>query len=122
MDLGGSRRNSLSVSAQDFIDNREEVLALLARYDHVRLSLHGHVHANSIATRGGVVFVTTASAAEYPMHWREVRVRPCEVELRTHALDLPEVLQKSRERDTRNGRNAAKLGEPLANNLLLRTC
>ena len=26
------------MSAQDFIDNREEVLALLARYDHVRLS------------------------------------------------------------------------------------
>ena len=81
MDLGGSRRNSLSVSAQDFIDNREEVLALLARYDHVRLSLHGHVHANSIATRGGVVFVTTASAAEYPMHWREVSVYECEERL-----------------------------------------
>ena len=69
------------MSTQDFIDNREEVLALLARYDHVRLSLHGHVHANSIATRGGVVFVTTASAAEYPMHWREVSVYECEERL-----------------------------------------
>ena len=30
------------------------VLALLKRHTHVRLSLHGHCHANSLTMRGGV--------------------------------------------------------------------
>lgn len=107
---------------QDFIDNREEVLALLARYDHVRLSLHGHVHANSIATRGGVVFVTTASAAEYPMHWREVSVYECEVRLTTHAVDAPLQRVRSRDADPRLGRNDIKLGPSLANYVVINTC
>ena len=98
------------------------MLEVLSHYRHVALSLHGHVHANSMTTRRGVVFVSTAATGEYPMHWREVRVRSCEVELRTRALNLPHLLEKSRGRDTRHNRNPAKLGDALANNLLLRTC
>ena len=102
------------MSAQDFIDNREEVLALLARYDHVRLSLHGHVHANTLTTRHGIAFVTNAAAGEYPMQWREVHVLPCEVRLRAHELGLPQLLDKSRRRETR-GVNEGKAGREVAN-------
>ena len=52
---------------QDFVDNRLDVLRALRPHSHVRLSLHGHVHANTLASQGGVVFVTVASAAEFPI-------------------------------------------------------
>lgn len=109
-------------ATQDFVDNRGEVLALLARYDHVRLSLHGHVHANSVATAHGIAFVTTASATEFPMHWREVRVHECELRLVTHALAVPELRERSRRADRRGGRNEAKAGPSLANSFAIRTC
>ena len=74
-----------------------------------RLALHGHVHANSLTWHLGIPFVTTSAADEYPLMWREVAVRGCEIELRTHALDLPALLDESKRRDTR-GVNTAKLG------------
>jgi len=107
---------------EDFVDNRAEVLALLARYEHVRLSLHGHVHANSLTTQNGIAFVSTAAAGEYPMQWREVSVYRCEVRLITHTLELPELREKSRHRDSRTGRNEIKLGPAIANSISLRTC
>ncbi|KAL1523866.1 hypothetical protein AB1Y20_018785 [Prymnesium parvum] len=110
------------IAAEDLVDNRDQVLEVLSRYHHIVLSLHGHVHANSLATRHGIAFISTASAGEYPMHWREIQVRACEIELRTRALNLPALLEKSRGRDNRENRNPAKLGESLANNLLIRTC
>ena len=110
------------VPSEDMVDNRHAVLDVLTRYTNVKLVLHGHVHANSLATRGGIAFVSTAAAGEYPMHWREVKVRRCELELRTRALELPALLEKSLSRESRSGRNQAKLGGTLANTLLLRTC
>jgi len=94
---------------QDFVDNRHEVLRLLKKHPHVRLSLHAHVHANSLTMRRGVPFVTSASASEYPMTWREVIVRRCgELELRSHQLAVSkETLDASAQRDTR-GFNEAK--------------
>ena len=67
---GGSALPSWLSWRGDFIDNRLEVLGLLARHTHVRLSLHGHVHANTLTTRHGVAFVTGAAASEYPMQVR----------------------------------------------------
>ena len=52
----------------------------------MRLSLHGHVHANTLATQHGIAFASGASAGEFPMQWREVHVLPCEVRLRAHEL------------------------------------
>ncbi len=52
---------------------RWQVVELLSRYPHVRLCLHGHVHGHSLTTRGGIVYVSTASASEYPLAWREAR-------------------------------------------------
>ena len=106
----------------DFVDNREQVLALLAQHPHVRLSFHGHVHANTLTKRGELVFVSNAAAGEYPMQWREVTVRPCELQIRTRAVAAPALLEKSRLRDTRPGRNAIKVGEQLANSVSIRTC
>lgn len=106
----------------DFVDNRGEVLALLARYSHVRLSFHGHVHANTLTSRHGVAFVTNAAASEYPMQWREVTVRPCELQIRTRSIQAPVLFEKSRLRDTRAGRNQIKVGTQLANAVSLRTC
>ena len=104
-----------------------QVLNLLSRYPHVRLSLHGHVHANSLTTHGGIAFVTTSSASEYPMQWREVIVRECEIEMRTRALPVPsDTLAMSRRRETGRGdpdeRNRAKVGGALENHLLLSVC
>ena len=106
----------------DFVDNRLEVLQLLDRHEHVRLSFHGHVHANTITTRRGVAYVSNAAAGEYPMHWREVAVLPCELQIRTHALEAPALLEKSRLRDTRPGRNEIKAGTQEANAVSIRTC
>ena len=108
------------VPQYDLVENAHEVVAVLRRHaPRVRLSLHGHVHANSLTTRGGVPFVTTSAASEYPMMWREVIVRRCELELRTHALELPELLDKSARRDTR-GVNDAKRGGDAENHIVLR--
>jgi hypothetical protein len=108
--------------SEDSVDNAEAVLAVLRRYSHVRLSLHGHVHANSLTMQSGVAFVSSAAAAEFPMQWREVTVRPCELELRSRFLDLPTLRSKSAARDTRPGRNEAKRGGALDNLVTIRTC
>jgi 3',5'-cyclic AMP phosphodiesterase CpdA len=107
---------------QDFVSNRAEVLSLLFKFNHVRLSLHGHVHANSVVTRHGVRFVTTASAIEFPMHWREVEVHQCELRLTTHAVNVPRQRDRSRQADRREGRNDLKLGSADANSVVIRTC
>jgi 3',5'-cyclic AMP phosphodiesterase CpdA len=111
----------------DMVENANQVLNLLSRYPHVRLSLHGHVHANSLTTYGGIAFVTTSSASEYPMQWREVIVRECEIEMRTRTLPVAsETLAMSRQREAGRGdpdeRNRAKLGGVLENHLLLSVC
>ena len=49
------------------------MVELLSRYPHVRLCLHGHVHGHSLTTHDGIVYVSTASASEYPLAWREAR-------------------------------------------------
>ena len=107
----------------DMIENADEVLDVLRRFSHVRLSLHGHVHANSLTTRNGIVFVTTAAASEYPMQWREVIVRPCELELRTRSLTVPpELLDRSARREAGRGvgRNEAKRGLAADNHAIVR--
>ena len=109
------------VPEYDMIYNADEVLSVLRRHPHVRVALHGHVHANSLTTRAGIAFVTTASADEYPMQWREVVVRACEVELHTRALAPQGLVDQSAARETR-GLNKAKRGSPLANHLVVRTC
>ena len=111
------------VPQYDLVENANDVLAIIKRYSHiVRLSLHGHVHANSLTHRFGVPFVTTSAADEYPLMWREVIVRPCAVELRTHAIEgLPSgLLDLSAKRDTR-GVNEAKLGGQPENHVVLRS-
>ena len=107
---------------QDFIDNRHEVLQLLSKFDHIRLCLHGHVHANSFVTFLGIAFITTASAIEFPMHWREVSVFKCEIRLTTHTVDAPLQRERSRRADRRRGRNDVKLGDSLANSLVIQFC
>ena len=108
----------------DMIENAEDVLTLLRRYSHVKLALHGHVHANSLTVRNGIAFVSTASATEYPMQWREVIVRPCDIELHTRSLHLPELLNRSarREAGRGEGRNMAKRGDAIDNHVILQTC
>lgn len=108
------------VAQYDLVENAHEVLAILRKRSHVvRLVLHGHVHANSLTMWHGVPFMSSSAVAEYPMTWREVLVSPCELEVRTHALDVPELLDKSAKRDTR-GVNEAKRGGQREQHLLLR--
>ena len=108
------------VPQYDLVENAAEVLSVIRQHaPRVQLSLSGHVHANSLTTRHGVPFVTTSSASEYPMMWREVIVRRCAIELRTHSLDLPDLRDKSAKRDTR-GVNDAKLGGVAENHVVLR--
>ena len=95
----------------DFIDNRAEVLSVIARHPGVvKASLHGHVHANTLAWQHGATFVSLASSTEYPMQWHELQVLPCELRLLSHPLALPALRQKSAARDTRVGRNTIKHG------------
>ena len=88
----------------------------------MRLSLHAHVHANSLTTQNGVPFISTAAAGEYPMQWREVSVYPCEVRIATHDIEAAALRDRSSQRDTRDGRNDIKLGPRVANTITLRTC
>lgn len=123
--LGGCSWMSSILVTRRFCSRRTlQVLAILRRFAHVRLSLHGHVHANSLTARAGIAFVSTASADEYPMQWREVIVRQCEIELRMHSLVLPGLLDESARREAGRGagRNEAKRGGPMDNNVILRTC
>lgn len=99
---------------QDFVDNRLEVLAVLEQHGNVRLSLHGHVHANSLTVQHGIVFASSASIGEFPMQWREVHVLPCEIRLRARPLGMPALLEKSARRETR-GVNDGKEGRDSAN-------
>ena len=85
----------------------------------LNLSLHAHVHANTLTMRHGIVFASSAAASEYPMQWREVHVLPCEIRLRTRPLHLPLLLDKSARRESRGGQggadvNAAKAGRGVA--------
>ena len=106
----------------DMIADRHMVLAIIGRFPHVRLSMHGHVHANSITLRGGVAYVTSAALTEYPMQWQEIRVSDCEIELRTHQLVLPAALHASQILETRAGRNLAKKGRASANHVVIEAC
>ena len=97
----------------DFVDNREELLALLARHSHVRVCFHGHVHANTEVRRHGITFVSSAAVGEYPMTWREVAIYPCEMVISIRTASAPlDLLEKSRWRDTRAGRNEIKASGP----------
>ena len=107
---------------QDFVQNRLEVLSILGRFSHVRLSLHGHVHANSLTVKQGIAFVSTASVGEYPMHWREVSIYPCHLRLTTHPLAHAALLKQSYTRESRTGRNRIKMGTTLANDVVIHTC
>ena len=95
----------------DMIDNRKEVLALITRFPGVvRLSLHGHVHANTLVHAYGVAFATLSSTSEYPMQWHELQLDACEARLLQRPLDLAEERRLSSIRDTRPGHNRVKLG------------
>ena len=99
----------------DMVSNRAELLDVIARYSStIRLSLHGHVHANSRATWRGVEFMSLASTSEYPMQWFELRLGECSAALLPHSLRLPALLRESANRDSRPGRNDIKRG-PLHN-------
>jgi len=122
-DASGSPASWLQLP-DDMVENADQVLAILRRFSHVKLSLHGHVHANSLTSRAGIAFVSTASANEYPMQWREVVVRVCQIELRMHSLVLPQLMEKSARREAGRGpgRNEAKRGGALDTNVIIRTC
>ena len=97
----------------DMIDNRKEVLALITRFPGVvRLSLHGHVHANTLVHAYGVAFATLSSTSEYPMQWHELQLDAdaCEARILSFDLDLAEERRLSALRDTRPGHNRVKLG------------
>ena len=97
----------------DFVDNREDLLALLAHHSHVRVCFHGHVHANTEVRRHGITFVSSAAVGEYPMTWREVAIYPCEMVISIRTASAPlDLLEKSRWRDTRAGRNEIKASGP----------
>jgi len=99
------------IGSGDMIDNRGEVLEVIARYPGVvRLSLHGHVHANTLVRAHGVAFVTLSSTTEYPMQWHELQLDACEARLLQRPLELPDERRLSERRDTRPGRNRIKLG------------
>lgn len=70
----------------------------------------------------GVAFVSTSSVGEYPMHWREVSIYPCKLRLTTHPLGDSALLEKSRRRESRRGRNQIKVGSAFANDVIVHTC
>ena len=101
----------------------------MARYaPTVALSLHGHVHANTLTWWHGIPFVTLASTTEYPLQWHELRLWPCVAKptaaaaavplppsrgllLLQRPLLLPLLRAESARRDTRPNRNRIKRGD-----------
>lgn len=113
--------------AGDLIDNGHEVIALLGRYPHVTLSLHGHVHANTATTMrlaGGheLTLMSLASTTEYPLQWHEVTLRPCALELRHRPIDAPELANASLLRENRPGFARVKNQSAADPGLYIRTC
>lgn len=93
------------------VDNRHEVLEVLSRYaSTIRISLHGHVHANTLASWHGIDFLTLSSTSEYPMQWFELLLGECDAQLIAHQLELPALRAESERRDNRPFRNAIKRG------------
>ena len=113
--------------AGDLIYNGHEVIALLGRYPHVTLSLHGHVHANTATTMrlaGGheLTLMSLASTTEYPLQWHEVTLRPCALELRHRPIDAPELANASLLRENRPGFARVKNQSAADPGLYIRTC
>ena len=100
------------IGAGDLIRNRAEVLRVLSNHTRtVKLSVHGHVHANTITRWRGIPFVTLAATTEWPMQWHELQLAPCALKLVQHDLRLPPATRvESMRRDTRPNRNNIKLG------------
>ena len=101
------------IAEGDMVKNRAEVLRVLGRYSRVvRLSLHGHVHANTVTRWRGIPFVTLSSTTEWPLQWHSLQLEACGAfTLQQHDLNLADaVREESRARDTRPGRNRIKLG------------
>ena len=96
----------------DMIDNRASVLEVLSRYASVvRLSLHGHVHANTRALWRGIEFISLASTTEYPMEWFELRLSDCTAHLLPRPVEgVDEWRDESLQRETRPRRNDIKRG------------
>lgn len=99
------------IASGDMVDNHIQVLEVLSRYPGVvRLSLHGHVHANTLVSWKGIDFLTLASTSEYPMQWFELHLRECDAQLTARHLALPHLRDESEKRDNRPMRNAIKRG------------
>ncbi len=82
------------------VDNREEVLRLMARYANVRAVFQGHAHMLNLqtCTIGGnaCTFVVCPSLIEYPLAWLKLSLTADALAVSLQRLPLPALAQVSR--------------------------
>ncbi len=57
-----------------YLENGEELRALLARHPQVRAVFSGHSHMNYIVVEDGVTHVVTGALPEFPVEYRDIQV------------------------------------------------
>ncbi|MBI3965461.1 MAG: metallophosphoesterase [Chloroflexi bacterium] len=78
-----------------YLRNGGVLLTLLRRWPQVKACFVGHQHFNEIAAFGWFLHAQTASLIEYPLTFREVTVFGDRLEIVTHQVELPDVLERS---------------------------
>ena len=78
------------------IANSAEMLEIVAPFEkHILGFFCGHLHLNRVFREQGMLCIITSGIICYPMMWRQVFVYPDRIEVKSVAVDLPEVLAES---------------------------
>ena len=78
------------------IANSAEILEIVAPFERQILAFFcGHLHLNRVFREQGMFCIVTSGIICYPMTWRQVYVYPERVDVKSVAVDLPEVLAQS---------------------------
>lgn len=83
------------------VENRQNVLELMARYGNVRAVFQGHAHMLDIQTteigENPCTFIVTPAIIEYPMAWLQLQLTAHKLSVSIQRLPLPELAATSRQ-------------------------
>ena len=78
------------------IANSAELLEVMTPFEEQILGFFcGHLHLNRVFRDQGMLCIVSSGIICYPMMWRQVLVYPDRVDVRSKAIDLPDVLAES---------------------------
>ena len=78
------------------IANSAEMLEVMTPFDKQILAFFcGHLHLNRVFRDQGMLCIVSSGIICYPMMWRQVFVYPDRIDVRSEAINLPDVLAES---------------------------